>query len=478
MSGVTVRIGGDSTDFEAKANRVSSVASGMAKSLAAPLAGYLSTRAVIDFTRSMVAAGDQIDKGSQKLQVSTDTYQRLKRAAEIAGSSIDTVEKSFKAMNNMIDDAGKGTKDAIDTLGRLGFTYEKLRNMNAEERFRAIATAIKEVVNEGDRAALANDIFGRGGQELMPLVNAYDGLREGVSMMSDEAVAASAALTDSILRLNAAFAAMAANTGVISYLQDVAEEMENIAALNEKSDRARKDEDILTAYQGGLGGVVQDALMHMGFAGGGLGAGTDPSTTRMLQYSALDIGDEVKKKKQEKAARDAEKLAREEVRQKQASKDTEAAIENEMGRVTAEEEKAAIATAKKATDQQRILDDQAQMIRLQELLNDKKEREAAIEDALYKAKQKNLDLSDDQLGAVAEQAGRLFDLRQGELPAERLGRSRADVASTSLERIGAVFGGGGGAEGRLDTIAEQSKRQNSWLEKIYVKTGDNALGAV
>lgn len=478
MAGVTVRIGGDSTDFEAKANRVTSVASGMAKSLAAPLAGYLSTRAVVDFTRSMVAAGDQIDKGSQKLQVSTDTYQRLKQAAEIAGSSIDTVEKSFNTMNNTIDDAGKGTKDAIDTLGRLGFTYEKLRGMNAEERFRAIATALQEVANAGERAALANDIFGQGGQELMPMVNAYDGLREGVSMMSDEAVAASAALTDAVLRLNAAFTAMAANTGVISYLQDVAEEMENIATLDEKAGRALRDESIISSYQGGLGGVVQDVLMHMGLAGGGLGAGTDPTTTKMLQYTGLDVDDEVKKKKREKAARDAEKLAREEMRQKQASKDTETAIEKEMDRIAADEDKAAAATAKKATDQQRILDDQAQMIRLQELLNDKKEREAAIEDALYKAKQRNLDLSDEQLGLVAEQAGRLFDLRQGELPAERMGRSRSEVASTSLERIGAVFGGGGGTEGRLDTIAEQSKRQNSWLEKIYEKTGDSALGAV
>lgn len=130
--------------------------------------------------------GDQIDKQSQKIRVSAKEYQQLAFAAQRSGTSIDVMQTAMKALSG--SDFGGTLPEAIEYVASLSEEYE--------------------------RANVAQNLFGKkAAMELMPMLNSgADGVREMFEqvealggIMSDEAVAASAAYQDSLTNLQYAF---------------------------------------------------------------------------------------------------------------------------------------------------------------------------------------------------------------------------------------------------------------------------------
>ncbi len=127
--------------------------------------------------------GGEIDDGAQKLNVSISDYQKLSYAATLGGTSIDTLAVAQK---------------------KLSSSGSKLNIMDAIEQVASIS-------DESERAAKGIELFGsKAYQELVPMLNmGADGLKniykeaEKYGMiMSDEAVAASAAFGDSLDKLS------------------------------------------------------------------------------------------------------------------------------------------------------------------------------------------------------------------------------------------------------------------------------------
>jgi hypothetical protein len=207
MSKLTIEIGAKLTQLQAGLRSANGLIRNFSKSVGGALSSVggmigmsLGGAGIAAFVKSVVSAGDQIADGAKRIGVTAEAYQKLSRAAELTGTSIETVESSFKTMNDTIDAAGQGSAQANTALGRIGLTFAQLKNMGAEERFRTIATALGEVANAGERAALITDIFGRGSQALKPMIADYDNLAAGAATMSDEAVKAADELTDAIVR--------------------------------------------------------------------------------------------------------------------------------------------------------------------------------------------------------------------------------------------------------------------------------------
>ncbi len=127
--------------------------------------------------------GGEIDDGAQKLNVSISDYQKLSYAATLGGTSIDTLAVAQK---------------------KLSSSGSKLNIMDAIEQVASIS-------NESERAAKGIELFGsKAYQELVPMLNmGADGLKNIYAeaekygmIMSDEAVAASAAFGDSLDKLS------------------------------------------------------------------------------------------------------------------------------------------------------------------------------------------------------------------------------------------------------------------------------------
>lgn len=173
------------------------------------------TAALIKGVDSYTSYGDNIDKMSQKLNMSATAYQEWAAIMEHSGTSIDSLQASIKTLANAVENEN-------EAFGRLGITQEEIASMNNEQLFSRTITALQNVENETERTYLAGQLLGRGATELGALLNTSaedtEKMRQRVhelgGVMSDEAVKASAKYKDSIQDLKTAFAGM--GRGIIS----------------------------------------------------------------------------------------------------------------------------------------------------------------------------------------------------------------------------------------------------------------------
>ena len=129
--------------------------------------------------QSFVGTGDELDKMSKRLGISVETLSELKFAAEQSGASLDDIEKAVKKLSSSVFDANNGVKASADAFQALGLNAAMLQDLSPEEQFLAVTKALAQVENASTRAALAQDVFGRAGTTLLPLVaEGAEGLEE------------------------------------------------------------------------------------------------------------------------------------------------------------------------------------------------------------------------------------------------------------------------------------------------------------
>lgn len=150
--------------------------------------------------------GDSIQKTSQKVGLSTKSYQEWDYVMTLAGTSMSNMTTGLKTLTNKLDDAKGGSKDAQAMFAKLGISMKDINTMSREDLFAKTITGFQGMADSTERAALANDLFGRSGQELTPLFNQSAELtqeqiknaNEYGMVMSDEAVQGSADFQDSL----------------------------------------------------------------------------------------------------------------------------------------------------------------------------------------------------------------------------------------------------------------------------------------
>lgn len=164
------------------------------------------TTAMIAGAKQTAAYGDNIDKMSQKLGLSAESYQKWDYVLGQAGTSIDSMQTGLKTLTNKLDDAKNGSADAQKMFANLGLSLEDLNSMSREDIFEQVIYGFQGMADSTERAALANDLFGRSGQELTPLFNAateetmelMQAAEDLGFVMSDNAVKSSAEFQDSL----------------------------------------------------------------------------------------------------------------------------------------------------------------------------------------------------------------------------------------------------------------------------------------
>lgn len=147
-------------------------------------AGVAIAAAVFKMADSYTKAGDEVAKMAKRTGWSTEALSEMRYAAKLSGTSIESLEKGMKRMSSTIEDAKDGLSTTTIAFDKLGLSIEDVKAMSPEEQFWAIANALAEVEHEGTRAALAQDMFGRAGTELLPMLAAGT---EGIADMRQEA---------------------------------------------------------------------------------------------------------------------------------------------------------------------------------------------------------------------------------------------------------------------------------------------------
>lgn len=150
-----------------------SVGSGIAQSAAGFAAAFLSIDAGVQALNNAIKQADRLDELSAKLQISTEVLSGWSYAAKLSGTDLDTLDKSLgklaKTMSSALDPKSASANlfkalgvDVVDAEGKLRDVQDVLPD---------IADKFAAIENPTLKSALAMEVFGKSGTELLEFLS-------------------------------------------------------------------------------------------------------------------------------------------------------------------------------------------------------------------------------------------------------------------------------------------------------------------
>lgn len=162
---------------------------------------------IFKLASSAASTADAIDKNRQALGMSVQGYQEWGYVLGQNGADIEQLGTAIKTLSGVMDGSSKTGTAALDKLGI------SLKGMNQEQAFKATVKGLQGIKDETLKAQLAQDLYGRSYQDLMPLLNQttestdelIDRSHELGLIMSEDAVDAGVVFGDTMDDLTKSF---------------------------------------------------------------------------------------------------------------------------------------------------------------------------------------------------------------------------------------------------------------------------------
>lgn len=139
---------------------------------------------LVSVTKQALSNIDDLAKTADKLGVGTEALAGMRLAAEEAGLSVQSMDKSLQFMIRNISEASVGRGTAVGPLAELGLDVQKLNKMKPEEQLRKITESFQGIQNHADKVRIAINLFGREGASMINL------MKNGPGVLDDTAKAA------------------------------------------------------------------------------------------------------------------------------------------------------------------------------------------------------------------------------------------------------------------------------------------------
>lgn len=206
--------GKQSDEAGGKFEKFGSVMKSVGKALAVTMAA-IGTAAVAagkqlwDMANGVAEAGDAIDKTSQKIGISAESYQEWDYVFQRCGADVNNLQTGMKKLSGVITDAAGGSDSAAQKLSAVGLSIEDLNGKSQDEQLSIVISALQDMESGAARTAAANDLLGKSAVDMAAVLNMSAEETEALKqeaqdygmVMSNEAVAASAAFEDSLTRM-------------------------------------------------------------------------------------------------------------------------------------------------------------------------------------------------------------------------------------------------------------------------------------
>ncbi|HEY8743652.1 MAG TPA: hypothetical protein VIU62_11155, partial [Chloroflexota bacterium] len=123
----------------------------------------------------------QIGRGAQMLGISAEQMSRFTHAANAAHVPVEALSTGMDHLNRQIGLAASGDKSAAGAakaFAKLGLSMSELQSLAPDAAFQRVSEALGHVGSTYERAAISQQIFGRGGKALIPLMGELSGLMQ------------------------------------------------------------------------------------------------------------------------------------------------------------------------------------------------------------------------------------------------------------------------------------------------------------
>lgn len=250
-------------------------------------AGAAAAAAAVGFSAmvaSSIAAADNLNDLSQITGETAEELSALASAAELSGTDLEGLTTGFRGLSKIATEAAKGSKAASEAFEAIGVSAtdseDKVRG--TRELLLDIAEQFSQYEDGAAKAALAQQLFGRAGAELIPFLNKgrvgieelTQRARELGLTISSETAAAADEFNDNLTRLQQVGRGLA---------NQVAEELlPTLVSLTDdlagSAESGQKFADVATVIATGLkllissGRVVGEVFDRIGSAIGGAAA--------------------------------------------------------------------------------------------------------------------------------------------------------------------------------------------------------------
>lgn len=135
------------------------------------------------------ASADRYNKMSQQVGISTEALQQLEFAAKIGGTNVEVLAKGIQRLAKNSNDARNGLSTPVRAFEQLfgnRVTAQRVANMtDLDEQLMLIADQMATLPDDGKKTAIAMDLFGKSGAQLLPTLNLG---REGIADLRQEFV--------------------------------------------------------------------------------------------------------------------------------------------------------------------------------------------------------------------------------------------------------------------------------------------------
>jgi len=168
-------------------------------------------RAIPNMVEETAHAADHLDELSQSTGVNAQALQELGYAAGFSSIGTEELAQSLGFMAKNAQAALDGNEQTAEAFGKLGVSARDLRDSSPDELLMQIADAFSAMPEGMAKTALAMDLFGRSGKQLIPFLNeGADGIgklrREANDLgvvLDETTVKAGAGLEDAMDRVKA-----------------------------------------------------------------------------------------------------------------------------------------------------------------------------------------------------------------------------------------------------------------------------------
>lgn len=177
MNDLKVKIGGDTSGWELATAKVRGEARRMVADLGSSvgnrIAGFFAAGSLAYTIHKTAEYAGQLTDLSARTGVSVEALQRLDKAAQENGTSLDALVGLWERVGSAREDAlRKPTGDAAKAFGALGVSQGDLQSKSPDEIVRKIADAFQNSANVEQLIAPLRDIGGRGAGQMIALFRA------------------------------------------------------------------------------------------------------------------------------------------------------------------------------------------------------------------------------------------------------------------------------------------------------------------
>lgn len=167
------------------AREIDQKVAGAAKKVAA--AGVVAAAGLAFLVKASIDSADSLNDLSKSSGESVETLSSLGYAAEQSGADLETLSIGLKKLASSAFDAARGVKAPADTFKQLGIQVKNADGTLKSNRdlLLEIADVFSQYQDGVAKSALAQDIFGKSGDKLIPFLNQG---RDGIKELTEEAV--------------------------------------------------------------------------------------------------------------------------------------------------------------------------------------------------------------------------------------------------------------------------------------------------